>query len=331
VQAKRRPRCRHPLRVRPGEKPVPSCAGRELAAAGRTVSRPAFSPGLALVVAVLAISWGAIFVRLCHAPPLVIAFHRLGFSTLLLLPILAVRGEATSLFARGRPTFHALASGLLLALHFAAWISSLALTTIASSVVIVSTQPVFSALLSARVLGEKAPARLYAGVCVCLCGTLLISGGDLSFSPRRLVGDLLAFAGAAAAAGYFIIGRSLRARMPFLSYLVWVNGSGALFLGVTAAARGDALLGQRPSDYFWFLMMALVPSLLGHACLNWAVRRLEVYRVSLTAFGEPILATLYAFLLFGERPAPSLWTGAALVFAGVLLAIPRPGRPVSAA
>jgi len=293
------------------------------------VSRPAFPPGLALVVAVVAVSWGAIFVRLCHAPPLVIAFYRLGFSTLLLLPILAARGEAKSIFPRGRPTILTLASGLLLALHFATWISSLALTTIASSVVIVSTQPVFSALFSARVLGEKAPARLYAGVSVCLAGTLLISGGDLSLSPDRLAGDLLALAGAAAAAGYFVIGRSLRARIPFLSYLVWVNGSGALFLGAMAAAMGESLLRLRPSDYFWFLMMAMVPSLLGHTCLNWAVRHLEVYRVSLTAFGEPILATLYAYLLFGERPTPSLWTGAALVFAGVVLALPRHAEPVS--
>ncbi|HMC82970.1 MAG TPA: DMT family transporter [Candidatus Polarisedimenticolia bacterium] len=294
------------------------------------MSRPAFSPGLALVVAVVAVSWGSIFARLCHAPPLVIAFHRLGFSTLLLLPILAARGEATRLFPRGHPTILALASGLLLALHFATWISSLALTTIASSVVIVSTQPVFSALISSRVLGEKAPVRLYVGVSVCLAGTLLISGGDLSFSPDRLVGDLLALAGAAAAAGYFVVGRSLRTKIPFVSYLVVVNGSGALFLGVMAVAVGESLTGQRPSDYFWFLMMALVPSLLGHTCLNWAVRHLEVYRVNLTAFGEPVLATLYAFLLFGERPAPSLWTGAALVFAGVLLALPRHAEPVSA-
>lgn len=277
-----------------------------------------------MALAVFAVSWGSIFVRFCTAPSLVIAFYRLAFATLILGPFVIGRpGRGPILRTGGRAGAWVVASGLLLAAHFAAWVSSLALTTVASSVVLVSTQPVFSALFSGPALGEKAPGRLYAGATLSLLGTLLIAGGDLVLSPAHLWGDVLALAGAAAASGYFVIGRSVRADIPFLDYLFLVYGMAALFLGVMAVVARQPLLGHPATDTFWFLMMALVPSLVGHTGLNWAVRHLRVYYVNLAAFGEPILATLYAYLLFGERMLPSLWAGSALVFAGIALALPR--------
>ncbi len=293
------------------------------------MSRPAFPPGLALALAIFAVSWGSIFVRFCHAPSLVIAFYRLGFATLALLPFLVFRKDRRSILPPGRSVRLVAASGFLLALHFAAWISSLALTTLASSVVLVSTQPVFSAFFSGIALEEKAPSRLYVGAAIGLAGTALIAGGDLALSPGRLGGDILALAGAAAAAGYFVIGRSVRSEIPFSGYLFLVYGSAALFLGAAAVGTGKSLLGQPRSDYFWFWMMALVPSLVGHTCFNWAVRHLRVYHVNLAAFGEPILAVFYSFLLFDERIASSFWIGSGLVFLGIVMALPRRSGPVS--
>jgi len=217
-------------------------------------------------------------------------------------------------------------SGSLLALHFGAWITSLAYTTVASSVVLVSTQPLFSAFLSGRFLGEKAPRRLYLGVILALAGTAIIAGGDLALSPDRLKGDLLALLGAAAAAGYFVIGRRVREEMPFFQYLTAVYGVSALILVVAATALGGRILEVPRRDYLWLLLMAAGPTVVGHGCFNWAVRRLPVFYVNLAAFGEPILASFYALILLGEPLRPSLWAGGALVFAGILLALPRTRR-----
>ena len=291
------------------------------------MSRSSPGPGLSLALAILAVSWGAILVRFCGAPPLVIAFYRLAIATVILLPFAVVSSLRTSDPPAGRTLALAALSGLLLALHFGAWISSLSYTSVASSVVLVSTQPLFSALLSGSLLGEKAPSRLYLGVALALAGTAVIARGDLALSAGRIQGDLLALAGAAAASGYYIIGRRVREEMPFFPYLTLVYGCSALLLGAAAVASGASVLRIPRNDYLWYFLMAAGPTVVGHGCFNWAVRRLRVFYVNLAAFGEPVLATIYAFLLLGEPLGASLCGGAVLVFAGILLALPRLARP----
>jgi drug/metabolite transporter (DMT)-like permease len=203
----------------------------------------------------------------------------------------------------------------------------LSYTTVASSVVLVSTQPLFSALLSGSLLGEKAPPRLYLGVALALAGTAVIARGDLALHAGRLKGDLLALAGGAAAAGYYIIGRRVREEIRFFPYLTLVYGFSAMMLGVAVLASGTSILRVPKDDYLWYFLMAAGPTVVGHGCFNWAVRRLRVFYVNLAAFGEPVLASFYAFLLLGEPLGASLWGGGVLVFAGILLALPRPGNP----
>ena len=294
------------------------------------MSRAPLTAGFALALAILAVSWGAILVRLCQAPSLVIAFYRLGLATVLLIPF-ALKPMGGALLPAGRKWALVVSSGFLLSVHFGAWITSLSYTSVASSVVLVSTQPLFSALFSGLFLGEKAPPRLYAGVILALAGTAVIAGGDLALSPGRLKGDILALVGAAAASGYFIIGRRVREEMRFFNYLALVYGFSTLFLGAAAAASGESILRVPRGDLLWLLLMAAGPSVVGHGCFNWAVRKLPVFYVNLAAFGEPVLASFYAFLLLGEPLGASLWTGGALVFAGILLALPREARKILAA
>jgi drug/metabolite transporter (DMT)-like permease len=282
--------------------------------------------GWALGLAILAVSWGSILVRLCRAPFLVIAFYRLGFAAVMLIPLALLSGRLRSLVPSGRSLMLAALAGLFLALHFGTWIASLSTTTVASSVVLVSTQPLFSAFFSGRVLGEKAPPRLYLGVALALAGTAVITRGDLALSPRRLEGDFLAIAGAAAAAAYLIIGRRVREKVRLFPYLTLVYGFSALFLAVAAAASGQKIQQAPRGDYLWYLIMAAGPTVVGHGLFNWAVRRLKVFYVNLAAFGEPVLASFYAFLLLGEPLSASLWVGGSLVCAGVLLALSRPAR-----
>lgn len=269
----------------------------------------------ALAAAVFAVSWGSILVRLCEAPSLAIAFWRLALSTVVLVPVV---------LGPGRPGRTALGpatlAGLFLAVHFATWISSLAFTTVASSVVLVSTTPVFTALLAPWFLGERPGPRAWTAVVLALAGSLAIAGGDLAVGGTAWVGDLLALVGAFAVALYFMIGRRVRETASFGAYLATVNAAAAVFLGGFAWVAGTALTGFPSATWGWLALLALVPNLLGHGLLNWSVRRLRALTVNLAVLGEPVLATAYAAGLFGEVPGATFYLGGALILAGVALA-----------
>lgn len=288
---------------------------------------------VALGIAVLSISWGSILVRLCVAPALTLAFGRLAGASLILLPwgVASARGAgATRSGARAGSVagalFPAAAAGVLLALHFATWIASLALTSVAASTVLVSTQPIFSAGFSWALLRERPSGRVAAAIALALAGAVAIVAADLARDAGRFRGDLLALAGAVLAAAYFVIGRGARARAPFPVYMLAVNLAAATAAAVLAVASGQPLLPPRRSDLAWIAVMALVPHTLGHGALNWAVRRLRAYIVNVAVLGEPVLASVYAAWIFGERPAGSLYAGGLLVIAGVAWAVREESR-----
>ncbi len=278
----------------------------------------------ALAIAVLSISWGSILVRLCAAAPLTISFGRLASATALLLPWGAVSARRAG---RLRDVVApALAAGALLALHFATWVASLRHTSVAASTVLVSTQPIFSVVFSWVLLRERPGRRTLVAIGAAFAGALLIAAADLGRGTERLYGDLLALAGAVFAAAYFVIGRAARARAPFAAYLLAVNLAAAAVAGGLAALSGQPLLPARRLDYVWIAAMGLVPHTLGHGALNWAVRRLRAYTVNLAVLGEPVLASLYALLLFGEVPPAAFYPGALLVVAGVGWAVAEESR-----
>jgi drug/metabolite transporter (DMT)-like permease len=241
-----------------------------------------------------------------------------------------VRGDLRGVRG-GRTGLSTLAAGALLGLHFAAWTTSLQLTSVASSVVLVTTSPVFGALLSAHVLEEKASRAAWTGIALSVGGSALIAYGDYRGSAGHgppaggafgsggaLLGDLLALAGAFFVAAYLTAGRSVRERAPLLGYLTALYATGAATVGLWAIARGDALGGYTPRQYLLFAAIAIVPNLIGHSLLNWGVRRMRTYVVNVAVLGEPVLATLYAALLFKEIPGPFWAAGALLIAAGVL-------------
>lgn len=275
------------------------------------------TPGLALFAAVLAVSWGAILARLCVSAPLAIAFYRLALSTLIVYPFAAWPGRGRLARVPRRLVRLIVLSGLLLALHFAAWITSLEHTSVGSSVLLVSTQPLFGLWLSRIFLGEAASRKTVLAVGVCLAGTAVIVWGDLSIGPDRRFGDLLALAGAAFAAGYLLIGRRLRDRVPFGTYLTCVYAAAAAGLGLMMIGSGAAAAAFPAHDALWLILMAAGPGVVGHGLLNWCVRRMRAYVVNAALLGEPILATLYAWLVFSEPPGFHLLAGGSLVVAGL--------------
>jgi drug/metabolite transporter (DMT)-like permease len=287
-------------------------------------------PGAVLLVAVLAMSWGGPLVRYATAPPLVVAAWRVAFSVLFIAVVVLARDRGRAIRSLGGRDW-ALASmaGVFLAAHFWSWITSLSYTTVASSVVLVSTQPVFVALLSVAMLREYPTARQWAGICVAVLGAGVIGWGDFAGGPEPLLGDLLAVAGAVFVSLYYVIGRTIRQRLDLWSYIAVVYGVAAAVLLTGAALHpGVALTGYPGTDWLVFLALAAGPMLVGHTGVNYALRYLPAYVANLALLGEPIGATLLAWWLPGirERPSVQLLAGGALILLGIGLGFIRRDR-----
>jgi drug/metabolite transporter (DMT)-like permease len=295
--------------------------------------RPPVNPYLALAMAVLAVSTASIFIRYAQedAPSLVIAALRLTLAVILLAPVALTRfgGELRSL-GRRRLGF-ALLSGLFLALHFATWISSLEYTTVASSVVLVSTTPLWVALIAPFALKEPVTRSILVGMGLALIGGLVVGLNDACTWQAGLVcpswaemvrgqaflGDLLALIGAIMAALYLIIGRRLRERLSLVSYIFVVYGMAAIALLVMTVLARQPLTGYRPVTYVWLLLLAIIPQLFGHSTYNWALRYVSAAIVSITLLGEPIGSTILAMILLHEAPTTLKIFGAILILAGI--------------
>ena len=279
-------------------------------------------PYLGVGFGVLVVSTAAILIRLAQAElhSLAVAAWRLTLATLILTPfaLKMVRSELRTLTRR--EWLNALASGFLLAIHFATWITSLAYTSVAASVVLVWTNPIFVGLASHLFLGERLSRGMVIALVVAIVGSVIIGMGDLGEGTHRLLGDLLALMGAVAGAGYFLIGRRLRARLSLLAYIYPVYGTAAVILMIVMLISGRAAIPQRSQTWLWMVLMALGPQILGHSSLNWALRYLSATYVTLATLGEPIGSTLLAWWLLGEIPTPWAVVGGMLILAGIFVA-----------
>lgn len=282
---------------------------------------------LVLALALAGISFAGPLVRLSHANPLAIAIWRLGFSLVAIAIALAATGSWRQWRRLDRSgVLLAMGTGAMLALHLWTWNSSVSLTTVSASVVLVNMQPALVALLSAVWLREPPTHRQWLGITVAMVGALVVAVPDLmsasSGAPaptHALLGDVLALAGAAAAACYLVAGRRLRATLDLWPYVGIVYGSAFVVLLVMAALVNAPIFPQPPREVAIFAALAVGPMLLGHTGLNWALRYFPAYVVNLTLLGEPIGATLLAALLPGIREVPGTATfmGGALILAGV--------------
>lgn len=291
---------------------------------------------LAILGGILAVSTSSIFIRFAQqdAPSLVIAAYRLTLASLILAP-LALTKYRTELRRLTRLEVGlGLLSGFFLALHFATWISSLEYTSVASSVVLVTTTPLWVALLSPLLLREINGKTVVIGMVLALAGGIVVSLSDSCTWQAGLVcpplatfvrgtaffGDFLALCGAWAAAGYVLIGRRLRAKMSLIPYIFVVYGMAAVVLLLILGISREPVFGYLPVTYLWLLLLALVPQLLGHSTFNWALRYLPASLVSITLLGEPIGSTILAYLILKEAPTPLKIIGALLILAGIYVA-----------
>ena len=297
------------------------------------LSRSAVVPYLVLLGGVLVVASSSIMIRFAQGlgvASLDIAAGRLAIAALILLPIALIRSRHEIGTIERRTLMLGLLAGLLLAMHFASWITSLAYTSVASSVALVSTNPLWVGLASLVLLRERLTLAMWLGIGLTLVGSILIGISDSSgpHAGNALFGNLLALLGAISGSGYFLIGRILRPRMTLLSYIWLVYSSAAVFLLLAVAVRvltapggaQIALLGYPPLVYLLFAGLAIGPQLLGHTSFNWALRYLSATFVTVSILGEPIGSALLALALFGEQFAPLQLAGFAVLLGGIVVA-----------
>jgi drug/metabolite transporter (DMT)-like permease len=263
---------------------------------------------------VLAVSASAIFIRLAEAPAVAIAFWRCALGVAVLLPPALVRKDD---FPRGRAMYAGIASGVALGAHFGFWISSLDYTSVAASVVLVSTQPVFVAVLAYLLFGEITTPLSFLGILVALAGTAVIAF-DKTIGSAAFFGNVLALIGAVTVAVYVLIGRSSRTGgVGVLPYSIVVYSAAAATLLPVALILDVRLWGYTGETWFWLAAITAGPQLLGHTVFNWALRYVEASVISGTILAEPVVAAFLAWLVLSERPGLLTVVGGAVVLAGL--------------
>lgn len=274
---------------------------------------------VALITAVLAVGCSSIIIRLSAAPALVLAFYRLAISVLLLAgPVLLRERDALRRLTR-RDWLLLAGSALALALHFYTWIESLRFTTVASSTVLVTANPFIVLALSYWLLGERTNRTGVIAMVMGVAGAVIVGWGDFRVSGTALFGDLLAFLGAVTISGYTIAGRFARQRMSATLYSTVVYALAAVILWLLMLPQGIPLAPYPVREWALFAALAVIPTILGHTLLNWALRWVGAATVSMGTLGEPVVATVLAWLLFGEAPGWSTVAGGTLLLAGIWL------------
>ena len=281
---------------------------------------------LALPVGVVAVSFAAILIRLADAPPLVIASYRLSIGAGVMVAVAAgarwrSRAHVTSasrLTWRDAPLLGV--ASVCLALHFGFWIASLDYTSVTSSVVLVTANPLLVAMASRLLLGEPMRRRVLAGVGVGLVGGLIIAVGDAD-RKGELFGDLLAFLGAVTIVGYLLAGRRLRTHVPALSYVSVVYSGTAVLLVAAALLAGEPFTGYTLGTYGAMVLLALIPQVLGHSLFNWSLAHVTGTAVAVAVMAEPVIASILAIPILGELPNATSMGGGILILAGIYLAM----------
>jgi len=284
---------------------------------------------VAVAGATLAVSVSAILIEEAHSDAATVVWLRMGIAVVLLVPWAAPQLRERSVGGSMSDGLLTLAAGLLLAVHFLAWTASLASTTVAASVLLVSLHPLIVTPVGAWLLGDRVGPRVIAGVCLAIGGTVVTCAAAFGAGGEALRGDLLALVGGAALAGYLLIGRGRRQRGGVAAYSAAVYAVvSAVALATAAAGGGVHAPGVR--TLVACIGLAAVCTVGGHTVFNWALQRLPASTVSLSFLGEPPLAAVLAFLVLGQRLEPPTIIGGGLILCGLAMTLSSPARPVAA-
>jgi drug/metabolite transporter (DMT)-like permease len=293
-----------------------------------------FQPILGTALGILFVSTASIFIRFAQAEAssLVIAASRLLLASIVLVPLALLKYRHEWQGLTWREVMKGALSGLFLAIHFAAWITSLQLTSVASSVVLVTTTPLWVALLSPVILKESIRKWVFIGLIFSITGGVIVGLGQVCevgssgficenqiFSGQSMLGNFLALFGAWMAAGYLLIGRQLRKKLSTVSYTAFVYGIAALILLIAVIIRAEPVFSYSSQTYIWLIALGLFPQLLGHSLFNWALKYISAAYVSLTFLGESIGTIILAMIFLKENPTLLEGVGSVLILIGIVI------------
>jgi drug/metabolite transporter (DMT)-like permease len=283
-----------------------------------TVDRRRRLARLAVAAAVVAVSFSAIFVRFTTASGMSVAFYRMIFSAVFMVPVYLLRRPPLPSLKSPEARM-CLSSGVFLGLHFLTWISSLKYTSVASSVALVTTQPLFVALLSRVFLGERIGRSATAAMMLALAGSIALVWQGALIDTRHLAGDLLALSGAVFVSAYMVIGRWARRSLSVESYSLLTYTSSAITIGLVCALVSPDLFLMSRWDLLMTLAMALVCTVIGHTLFNWSLEFVSASYVAVMILGEPVGASIWAALLFDEVPTILQAVACLALLSGILL------------
>lgn len=279
-----------------------------------------------LLSGVISISFAAIFVRFCDdVPPLMIATYRLIFASIIIISLFKFKHYTISSITK-KDLILSIISGMILSIHFYTWFTSLKLTSIASSVVLVTTSPIFVGIFSFFLLKEKQNINIIIGIALSIIGSTILTIGDINindtliFDKNALMGDIFAVFGAISAAIYMMIGSKVRENLDIIPYITITYTASAIALLLISLLSGQKFVGYKPSSYAFMLLLAVIPQLIGHTSLNWALKHLKSSMVAIVTLGEPIGAAILGYLFFREGIDKYQYVGIILIFMAILIA-----------
>jgi len=277
-------------------------------------------PILVLTIGVTCISFGSVFARFADSPALVKSAYRLGISALIVVPY-ALVFHRHEYFAMSRRDLSLCAvSGFFLALHFATWIASLDYTTVASSVILVNTIPIWIALFGVMTSAARMSRRMWASVLLSFLGACIVGYGDISFGRAALKGNVLAVAGSWSAAAYILCGRAVRKKLGLVPYIALCYGVAAFVLWSAVIVGGYNITGFSNVTWGAFIGAAVMSQILGHSSYNWALGYFSAGFVGIMLLGEPLGSAILAYFLFNEALTPVKIAGSSLLLYSIVIA-----------
>lgn len=269
-----------------------------------------------LIVGMIAISFSAIFVKWSTAPAAVIGMYRLLITNIVLLPwAWTYRSEWSSV--QRNDWLRLFLSGFFLGLHFLLWMESLRYTTVASSTVLLALEPILVMAGSFWIFKQRTTRNSFIGVGIALCGMLLIGWGDMAISGRALYGDILSTLGTISVVIHMLLGQDLRQRVSSYVYNFTVFLVAGLALAVYNLSAGYSFIGYEAREWLLFVLMAVIPTVLGHMLFNWLLKYISATSISMSVLGEPVGAIVLAWLLLGESLTTTQFIACVLLIAGV--------------
>ncbi|MCX8083877.1 MAG: DMT family transporter [Calditerrivibrio sp.] len=277
-------------------------------------------------IGIISLAMASILVKFCDdVPSVMIATYRLVISSLILLIIFKIKGHTFKTLGR-KEFVLSIISGFILSLHFVSWFASLKLTSVASSVVLVTTNPLFVGLFSVIFLKERLHKEILIGIFLSIIGSMILALGDSGLKglvitdKNALLGDILALFGAICASCYLLIGSKVRETLDIVTYVTVAYTASAIFLLLFSIFQGLPFTGYKDTSYISMILLAIFPQLIGHTAVNWSLKHLKPSMVAIGILGEPIGATILAYFIFGELIDLYKFIGICLIFISILIA-----------